>query len=163
MEIISEHTKTFTLEDLTHQVLDRRETGMGCDQDMLEKIGRWGEQWVNEYLQAKYHQQIQSNQMTIFWLNQRIEQGKPYDFILEDLISKRRIYVEVKSTISSSRQLIPITFNELQYSCALSDCHSDYLIYRVYNTGQFNRVELKIVNNIEEKLRKHSLELFLLI
>ena len=34
--------KNFTVEDLTHQVLDNRNSTIGADQGSLEKIGRWG-------------------------------------------------------------------------------------------------------------------------
>ncbi len=122
-----------------------------------------GEQWVNEYLHSKYHHQIQLNEIEIIWLNENFEQGKPYDFILKNLLTKLIHYIEVKSTLSHRRQLIPITFNELQYCCSLSDINQHFQIYRVYNTGQLNEVKLRIVENVEEKLRKHHLELFLLI
>ena len=42
-EIVEEHTKHFTIEDLTHQVLGNRDSSIGSDQESLEKIGRWGE------------------------------------------------------------------------------------------------------------------------
>jgi len=122
-----------------------------------------GEQWVNEYLHVKYHEKIQLNEIEIIWLNETIEQGKPYDFIFKNLLTKIINYIEVKSTLSTNRQLIPITFNELEYCCSLSDINQHFQIYRIYNTGQLNKVKLHIVENVEEKLRKHNLELFLLI
>ena len=159
----SELMKNFNLEDLTHQALDNRHSSIGANDESLKKIGRWGEQWVNEYLQSKYQSQIQSNEMEILWLNEDIEQGKPYDFMLKNLVTHQTSYIEVKSTLSNDRQLIPITFNELHYCCTLSDSHEDFQIYRVYNTGQLTKVKLRTVDNVEEKLRKHLLELFLLI
>lgn len=101
--------------------------------------------------------------MEIIWLNENFEQGKPYDFILKNFQTKLINYIEVKSTLSNNRQLIPITFNEIQYCCSLSDENQHFQIYRIYNTGQLNKIKLKIVENVEEKLRKHDLELFLLI
>ena len=103
------------------------------------------------------------NKIEIIWLNENIEQGKPYDFILKNLQNNIINYIEVKSTLSNHRQLIPITYNELQYCCSLSDINQHFQIYRIYNTGQLNKVKLSIVDNLEEKLRKHYLELFLLI
>lgn len=111
----------------------------------------------------KYHDKIQSKEVEVLWLNDNIEQGKPYDFILKNLKYNTITYIEVKSTLSSNRQLIPITNNELQYCHSLSDKNRQYHIYRVYNTGQLKKVKLRIVENVEEKLRKHDLELFLLI
>ncbi len=159
-ENIAQYTKNSNIEDLTHQVLDNRDSMIGSNQESLEKIGRWGEEWVNEYLHLKYDQ---SNEMKIIWLNENIEQGKPYDFILKNLHTNLINYIEVKSTLSNHRQLVPITFNELQYCCSLSDRNEHFQIYRVYNTGQLTKVKLHIVENLEEKLRKHHLELFLLI
>jgi hypothetical protein len=101
--------------------------------------------------------------MKVLWLNENEEQGKPYDFTLQYLSTKRTTYIEVKSTLSHRRQLIPITFNELNYCCSLTDRNEDFVVYRVYNTGRLNKVQLRIVQNIEEKLRRHALELFLLI
>ncbi|CAF3427065.1 unnamed protein product [Rotaria sp. Silwood1] len=162
-ETIEQHTKHVNIEDLTHQVLDNRNSTIGSDQESLEKVGRWGEQWVNEYLHAKYHDKIQLNEIEIVWLNEKLEQGKPYDFILKNLKTNIITYIEVKSTLSNNRQLIPITYNELQYCCSLSDINQHFQIYRIYNTGQVKKVKLRIVENVEEKLRKHDLELFLLI
>ncbi|CAF5031143.1 unnamed protein product, partial [Rotaria sp. Silwood1] len=162
-ETIEQHTKHVNIEDLTHQVLDNRNSTIGSDQESLEKVGRWGEQWVNEYLRAKYHDKIQLNEIEIVWLNEKLEQGKPYDFILKNLKTNIITYIEVKSTLSNNRQLIPITYNELQYCCSLSDINQHFQIYRIYNTGQVKKVKLRIVENVEEKLRKHDLELFLLI
>ncbi|CAF4249202.1 unnamed protein product, partial [Rotaria magnacalcarata] len=162
-ENIERHTRNVSIEDLTHQVLDNRDSTIGSDQESLEKIGRWGEHWVNEYLRTKYNDKIQSNKIEILWLNEILEQGKPYDFIIKNLKSQIITYIEVKSTLSTNRQLIPMTYNELQYCCSLSDINQQYQIYRVYNTGQLKKVKLRIVENIEEKLRKHDLELFLLI
>jgi hypothetical protein len=103
------------------------------------------------------------NEIEIIWLNEKFEQGKPYDFILKNLDKNLINFIEVKSTLSTNRQLIPITFNELQYCCSLSDINEHFQIYRIYNTGQLNKVKLHIIENVEEKLRKHYLELFLLI
>ncbi|UJR23006.1 hypothetical protein I4U23_026032 [Adineta vaga] len=161
-ETVEHHTKNFNIDDLTHQVLDNRDSTIGSNQASLERIGQWGEHWVNEYLQSKYHDKIQSNEIEIIWLNENFEQGKPYDFILKHLKLDLIIYIEVKSTLSNNRQLIPITYNELQHCCSLSNRNHDFQIYRVYNTGQLKKVKLRIVENLEEKLRKHALELFLL-
>ncbi|CAF1375360.1 unnamed protein product [Rotaria sp. Silwood1] len=94
------------------------------------------EQWVNEYLHAKYHDKIQLNDIEIIWFNEKLEQEKSYDFILKNLKMNIITDIEVKNTLSNNRQLIPIIYNELQ---------------------------LCIVENLEEKLHKHDLELFLLI
>ncbi|CAF1164398.1 unnamed protein product [Adineta ricciae] len=162
-ENVEQHSKKFDIKDLTHQVLHNRNSAIGSDQASLEEIGRWGEQWVNEYLRSKYQDKIQSNEIDIIWLNQNFEQGKPYDFILRSLKFDWVIYIEVKSTLSSNRQLIPITFNELQHCCSLTNRNHEFQIYRVYNTGQLKTVKLRIVENLEEKLRKHALELFLFV
>ena len=52
-EIVEEHTKHFTLEDLTHQVLDNRHSPIGSDQKSLEKIGRWGK--CNSFVSSFSH------------------------------------------------------------------------------------------------------------
>ena len=118
---------------------------------------------MNAYLLKKHHAEIESNEIEILWLNGKAEQGKPYDFILRHLPSKTTTYIEVKSTLSADRELIPITFNELQYCCTLSDSHEHFEIFRVYNTGRLDKVHLRIVKHVEEKLRRHMLELFVLI
>ncbi|CAF4312561.1 unnamed protein product, partial [Rotaria sordida] len=45
-ETIEQHTKHVNIEDLTHQVLANRDSIIGSNKESLEKIGRWGEQWV---------------------------------------------------------------------------------------------------------------------
>ena len=41
-ENVEHHTKYVCLEDLTHQILDNRDSTIGSNQESLEKIGRWG-------------------------------------------------------------------------------------------------------------------------
>ncbi|CAF4127665.1 unnamed protein product [Rotaria sp. Silwood2] len=95
------------------------------------------EQWINEYLHAKYHDKIQLNDIEIIGLNEKLKQRKPYNFILKNLKTNTITYIEVKNTLSNNRQLIPITYNELQYCYSLSDINQHFQIYHVYNTDQF--------------------------
>ena len=41
-QVIDTHTKRFSVDDLTHQVLDHRNSSLGSDSESLQKIGRWG-------------------------------------------------------------------------------------------------------------------------
>jgi hypothetical protein len=50
-ENVEQHTKHFNIEDLTHQVLDNRDSTIGSDQKLLEKIGRWGK---NSFIYSKF-------------------------------------------------------------------------------------------------------------
>ena len=47
-----------------------------------------GEHWVNEYLRTKNNDKILSKEIEILWLNEILEQGKPYDFIIKNLKSQ---------------------------------------------------------------------------
>lgn len=41
-EYVEQRVKKFNVDDLTHQVLDNRNSAIGSNQESLEKIGRWG-------------------------------------------------------------------------------------------------------------------------
>ena len=48
--------------------------------DYINKIGRWGELWVNEYLKKKFEVDIAAKKVVLKWMNEEREQGLPYDF-----------------------------------------------------------------------------------
>ncbi|CAF0729244.1 unnamed protein product, partial [Didymodactylos carnosus] len=132
-------TRQFNLKDLTSEIVDNRETTSEFEQ-IIKNIGKWGEQWVNEYLHARYKSEIEFKQLEFVWVNEMDEQGKPYDFIIKHTDGKV-IYIEVKSTISDKRELMPITLNEIQYCCTSDNtANSTYEIYRLYNAGKLEQM-----------------------
>ena len=75
------------------------------DQDTAA-IGRWGEELV-----AKH---FASAGTPCEWVNEEAESGLPFDIRLQ--LETQTVYVEVKSTVSTSRHVFPISGQEL--SCA---------------------------------------------
>ncbi|CAF3442641.1 unnamed protein product [Rotaria sp. Silwood2] len=65
------------------------ETSMITTNPSVEYQSASGEQWVNEYLNGKYRNKIQLNETEIIWLNEKLEQRKPYDFILTKILNQK--------------------------------------------------------------------------
>ncbi|CAF2455196.1 unnamed protein product [Rotaria sp. Silwood2] len=65
------------------------ETSMITTNPSVEYQSASGEQWVNEYLNGKYRNKIQLNETEIIWLNEKLEQRKPYNFILTKILNQK--------------------------------------------------------------------------
>jgi hypothetical protein len=157
---------------------DQRVNNRGVDRDYLLKIGRWGEQWVNQVLKNKYRTELQEQKVTIEWMNEIAESGLPYDFRLTfhsdssvdnmfdadlEIIETDNVkFIEVKCTTKDGREAFPVSIQELNFAQKFS---TQFEIYRVYNAANSdtNATCLKIVNNIPGLLNTHGIDLFIVI
>lgn len=101
-------------------------------QEVREDVGRWCEEFVNEYL---INQKDKFSEVT--WVNKVEESGKPYDF--EIVESGKVKYIDVKGTPSGIKDLIYLSPNEWKF---MFDKRENYSIYRVYNAGNDARIEI---------------------
>ena len=93
------------------------------------EVGRWGEAFVFNVLE---HQRKLPNGVeikSIKWLNEHTESGLPYDIKVISAHDEIEYYIEVKSTTSVVRTLIPISWKELQFAQQVKKA---YLLLRVY-------------------------------
>tara|TARA_B100000795_G_scaffold18465_1_gene12276 strand:- start:1763 stop:2179 length:417 start_codon:yes stop_codon:yes gene_type:complete len=108
-------------------------------------VGRWGERLLYETLRALGEK--------VTWVNELQEQGLPFDVILE---RTPPTYIEVKSTISRTKQLFQLSVKELQFAEKMGDL---YTVYRVYGAGS-DDVSLASLRNLAQHLADGSLGLF---
>jgi len=108
-------------------------------QKIFQKIGRQGEELVNEYLKKQlFYKNIQQ----FNWLNKNNESGLPFDFEIIDNRSQL-VYSDVKSTSYRFEQKIFFSSQELKFI----QQNNNYLIHRVYGLNETPK--LRICNNIE--------------
>lgn len=50
--------------------------------EVTDSVGRWGEEFVYEYLRSTLRSEIEGGSCRVHWLNDEEEQGKPYDLLL---------------------------------------------------------------------------------
>lgn len=109
-------------------------------QKLFQKIGRNGEELVNQYLeQEKYKKNIKS----FTWVNKTSESGFPFDFEIKDT-QNNTIYSDAKSTSYKFEQKIIFSSQELKFI----QQNNNYLIHRVFNLNETPK--LQICNNISD-------------
>lgn len=148
----SNRTVTEKKEDapsITNQLLD------------LKSIGKWGEEYVGNYLHEKYKA---VPDIKVIWHNNEHDIGFGYDFSLKK--GKYNIcYIEVKSKIDDVPRFIEITGAQWRFAQSLffEKKGDQYSIYIVSNSGKKN-ARISIINNpiklwIEGKLFAHPVNL----
>ena len=92
-------------------------------------IGRWGEELVYRHLRTSGE--------TLEWMNEHTESGLPYDILMQGPAEgpngqRQPLYLEVKTTISASRHVFPISGQEISFA---REHRSSYWVVRVYAGG----------------------------
>jgi len=107
-------------------------------QKIFQRIGRQGEEVVNEHLEKQlFHKNIQN----FNWVNKNTESGFPYDFEITDN-SNKLIYSDAKSTSYKFEQPIFFSGQELKFI----NQNPNYYIHRVFDMKE--NPKLKICHNI---------------
>ncbi|CAE7198124.1 NOV [Symbiodinium natans] len=111
-------------------------------QEEREKVGRWGEQFVYEYLRKKLEHE--DSQKRVIWVNEVEETGFQYDLRIEDSTSGDvEAYVEVKTSRAKDKQLFEMSYREWTFAQKEG---SKFVIFRVSNAGKED-VELCSIAN----------------
>jgi hypothetical protein len=111
-------------------------------------IGDWGEEFVNNYLQQKYKDQVN---ISIKWLNQNNFIGIGYDFtVLKNGIEIE--YIEVKSKLSYHPSTIEVSGTQWEWARKLYDQNDGdkFKIYLVLGVGKENAFISIIENPIKQ-------------
>lgn len=106
------------------------------DPGSILRIGRWGEEFVSTVLQRRGKLPDGRLIVSVDWVNQSEETGKPYDIIVELECrdgTNDNIYIEVKSTSSNTKDVVDFSWNELKFA---EKEGKNYHLYRVYNAGR---------------------------
>lgn len=132
-----------------------------------QDVGRWGEELVYNKMKQHYSKKYPGAVMTettngfilkgldnqqkslsleIFWHNKRGESGQPRDFTI--IKNGRERAIEVKSTPSSTKELIFVSMAELDQMHALKE---RYRFFRVYGAGT-KMPSIEKMKNPSEKL-----------
>ena len=124
------------------------------------EIGRWGEYLVYNYLlqQQEMHGDISS----INWCNSDDETGNPYDFEvkLNTEQGEVSIYVEVKSTLSDTKDWFEISFQQVKFALQKKE---QFHVYRVFSAGDMEKVRLVHFDNLSQRLHQKQVKLCMLI
>ncbi|CAE7717581.1 NOV [Symbiodinium sp. CCMP2592] len=139
-------TRVYDLEDLRAQSKKMRLAPLPSRNDLpqeeREKVGRWGEQFVYEYLQKKLEHE--DSQKRVVWVNEVEETGFQYDLRIEDSTSGDvEAYVEVKTSRAKDKQLFEMSYREWTFAQKEG---GKFVIFRVSNAGKED-VELCSITN----------------
>ena len=128
--------------------------------DSRMEIGRWGEQFVYSYLKNKLTLPDQTKIISIKWINEKAETGYPYDMEVE-VSGMQTMYVEVKTTSTQDKAMIPTSWNELRFA---QEKGKLYLLFRVYNAGKAaGEVQIKWLQNLFRHIETHPVKLFIVL
>jgi len=107
-------------------------------QNLFQKIGKEGEEIVNEHLHRLVHaQEIKSFQ----WMNENSESGLPFDFKIK-CNDGNTIYSDSKATSYRFEQKMIFSSQELQFI----NQNRNYMVHRVFNLNE--KPELRVCDNI---------------
>ncbi|XP_053389615.1 uncharacterized protein LOC128552592 [Mercenaria mercenaria] len=122
-------------------------------------VGHWGEALVAQYLQK---QKELGNIQDYSWKNCEEETGFPFDFEiqLKGDDGGHRNYIEVKSTVSESKEVFEISVQQVRFA---NQMKSSFHIYRVFNAGNPERVKLIRISNLDMRLSTKQVKLCMLI
>lgn len=116
-----------------------------------EEIGHWGESFVYAFLKANAKNEV-------IWMNEIKETGSPYD--IKNIVDGEQIFIEVKSTASSEKNLLEISSQEIK--CAFEK-QNNYHLYRVYNAGKPQECRIERLCNLAYHLDRKSVRMFIII
>ncbi|CAJ1332191.1 unnamed protein product [Effrenium voratum] len=139
-------TRVYDLEDLRAQgrrsklpPLPHENT---LSQEAREQVGRWGEEFVYNYLKSKL--ESEEGGKRVVWVNEVEETGFQYDLRIEDSGSGEvDAYVEVKTSRAKDKQLFEMSYREWTFAQKEG---GKFLIFRVSNAGKED-VELCSISN----------------
>ena len=132
-------------------------------QESILRIGRWGEEFVSAVLGQRRRLPNGRAIRSVNWVNESGETGLPYDIEVELKSSEEggdsKVFIEVKSTSSSSKDVVNFSWSELKF--AEEKCES-YHLYRVYNAGRASH-RLCQLEGLGRYLQSKPVRLFIIL
>ena len=107
-------------------------------------------------------QKAVGNIVDVIWSNQEGERGNPYDFEVHfaDENGIQTDYIEVKSTMSDSKEVFPISVQQIKFADEKKD---NFHIYRVFNAGHPEKVKLIRIHDLNLRLSQKQVKLCMMI
>ena len=119
------------------------------DSTDLQKVGRWGEEFVFTLLRNSRHFPNGGEIKAITWMNESSESGLPYDLTIEvdtSVTQENQVYfIDVKATTGKGKAMVAVSWKELKFAENNSD---SYYIFRVYGAGSCTARVLFVKNLI---------------
>ena len=121
-------------------------------QERFKKIGRTGEELINEYLEMQKNENLIS---AFDWVNKSRESGKPFDFVINSATNEEK-YIDVKTTQFKFEQPLMFSDGEIDFINAIDE--SRYSVYRVFSlredTHKFRKCFecFNYMKNLESKI-----------
>ena len=127
-------------------------------QESLIASGKWGEMFVHLMFKKQGALPNGLKIASIEWENEKDESGLPYD--IKVTVQDGTVYfVEVKSTSSSNKELIPFSWKELKFAKEKAE---SYVLIRVYNALSSAKVIIKWLPAMYQVIESNqSVRLFL--
>eukprot|EP01060_Flectonema_neradi_P037051 TRINITY_DN734_c2_g1_i3.p1 TRINITY_DN734_c2_g1~~TRINITY_DN734_c2_g1_i3.p1 ORF type:complete len:2030 (+),score=383.62 TRINITY_DN734_c2_g1_i3:3221-9310(+) len=123
----------------------------GSEDDVYQRIGRWGEQFVFRLLRSRA-----SRQQEYVWVNEVEESGASYD-IVERVTETSGVvtttYIEVKATVATAKMFFEVSHREIQFAQANGP---RFHIYRVFGAGSPS-ARLMVIKNPMLELKKGTI------
>ena len=127
-------------------------------QESMMASGKWGEMFVHLMFKKQGALPNGLKIASIEWENEKDESGLPYD--IKVTVQDGTVYfLEVKSTSSSNKELIPFSWKELKFAKEKAGC---YTLIRVYNALSSAKVMIKWLPDMYQVIESNqSIRLFL--
>lgn len=125
------------------------------EKEHLMEVGKWGERFVCQWLQHKAQLPNGETIVKVEWLNEGEESGEPCDIKVST--ENGEFFIEVKSTKSSEKALVPISWNEL---CFAKEKKEFYILFRVYNVPRVSDVRLMWLQDLFERVENPKVTLY---
>jgi len=143
-------TRVYNLENVREKVMKKDLPALPAENNTLSeeqrnKVGRWGEQFVFNYLKHKFESEGEASESKrVVWVNETEETGFQYDVRVEDKYSGEvEAYVEVKTTQAKDKMLFEMSYREWIFAQKEAN---KFVIFRVMNAGKSD-VELCSITN----------------
>ena len=155
-------TTEIVYEDLSTSNLALPENINLDEEAETEAIGRWGELLVKSHLVLQA--QTDPSICEITWMGENGQSATPYDFIIKYKNSQdgpiMEDFIEVKSTLASSKAFFEISSQELQFAY---EKREHLHLYRVFNAGKPEIVRLSKMMNLAQKLETKQIKLCMVL
>ena len=144
-DIADVKVSSITTDPVNHSSAAEPYKKLSNDEVRLE-IGMWSEEYIYRHLMAE------RRFSSVIWPNKDGEAYLPYDFeVIENGVTK---YIEVKGTPSSKKDEFYLSRNEWAF---MFEKQSDYSIYRLYNAGKKDGLEIRIINDPFKLIQEGSI------
>ena len=123
------------------------------------EMGKWGEEFVNHYLER---QKRLGAIIDFVWINNAQESGRPYDFEVHfaDDNGIQTDYIEVKSTRLDRKEVFEISIQQVKFA---SEQKEHFHIFRVFNAGDKEQVKLIRITDLNMRMSQKQVKLCMLI